>query len=96
MAAKLMPPIDLTGEPTVWAFQDLQFFDGLGRVWRRESVAPQFGPVSVWRAKLSDLEAWDPYRAWPIHMGEHRGGYRARLLVFSDRGQWQPKRVVTT
>lgn len=94
MAAKLLPPIDLTGERTVWAFQDLQFWDALGRVWRRQNIAPQVGPLGVWRAKLSDLAAWDPFAAWPVHMGEHRGGYRARLLVFGDNGKWNVQRNV--
>lgn len=86
-----LPPIDLTGEPTVWAFQDLQFYNALKRRWERQSVAPRVGPLDVWRAKLSDLANWDPYAAWPVHLP--RGGYRARLLIW-DGGKWQSHRIV--
>lgn len=91
MSAQLLAPIDLTGEPTVWAFQELQFFDGLRRVWQRQAIAPRIGHLEVWRAKLSDLANWDPHAAWPLPM--RTGGYRARLMVW-DGGKWQVKRAV--
>jgi hypothetical protein len=90
-----LAPIDLTGEPTVWAYQDLQAFDHARRAWLRQNVLPVVGPSGVWRAKLSDLTLWNPYAAWPIHMGENRDGYRARLMVW-DEGRWKEKRVVHT
>lgn len=93
MAALLLPPIDLTGEPTAWAFQQLESYDPLRRVWTREKIRPSFGPATVWRAKVSDFDRWDPVAAWPVHMGERRGGYRARLLVW-DGSKWQTKRSV--
>jgi hypothetical protein len=91
VSAQLLAPIDLTGEPTVWAFQELQFWEPLRRAWVRQSIRPALGPSNVWRAKVSELEYWDPFAAWPVHMGERRGGYRARLLVW-DGGKWQVKR----
>lgn len=88
--AQLLPPIDLTGEPTVWAFQELQSSDR-GRKWVRENIRPAAYPSGVWRTKLSDLEVWDPYRAWPDHM--LRGGYRARLLTWGN-GRWNVHKIV--
>lgn len=97
MTLKLLPPIDLTGEPTVWAYQDLQFWDALDRKWRTEPVAAHIGPARVaFRLKVSDLERWDPFAAWD-QMREGLGGYRARLLVWHEAPNgWRNKRVVET
>lgn len=92
MAVQLLGPIDLTGEPTVWAFQELQFWDALKRVWRRQPYAPLIGPAQPFRVKLSDLNYWEPRRAWPDYMA--RGGYRAKLSVLHAGNQWQPLRIV--
>lgn len=90
----LLSPIDASGEPTVWAYQDLQFWEGAQQAWVVDpSANSQLGPTrSVFRTKWGDLYRWDAYVAFPYEMSI--GYRRARLFYWGTDGRWNPYKIV--
>lgn len=88
-----LPPIDATGAPSLWMYQDLQAWEPFQRTWVIEPTANarNYPTRRTWRGGFNEAGLWDPYREY----AEMQRGYmRARYLYWSDRGTWHEWRTV--
>lgn len=87
-----LAPIDITYQPTLWAWQDLQEWvyppwQGFAQPgkWVTTAInAVEYPTRRWWRAKTAELTAWNPFREYPYQM--NLPGYKARMFYWGRDG----------